>query len=467
MFAVTLALILFRQGKLLEVFFPMASLLTGAWLYRRAPVHYVAFLCWLFFLTPEVRRFADFYNGSFNPTSFIQTAPLIVASLSAFGMLRHYRTLGQRCAAPLLVIALGITYAYLIGAVRNGPLPATFTLVAWVLPVLIGFHIVQTWQLYPVYQRVMVRTFVWGTLLMGVYGVVQFVFMPPWDAFWLLGSGMASEGDPVPFGMRVCSTMNSSGPFAVTMMVGLLIAVGAQGVGRLGAGIAGFPALVLTSVRSAWGGTLLGLVYPLYSLTSRGRFKLLGTAAVLAALCVPLGMMDAVSDRIGTRLQTIGNLSNDSSFQAREDLYTKFFANAFTDIAGQGLGAMGVGAKLSDGDDSGVVSFDSGLMEVPITLGWPGTLLYGVGLATLLWRAIKLGRVLRHDRFAAASIGIALALFSMMVFANMLTSSTGLFFYMGVLFPAIAARHARAMRDNDVQKNQARHGGIHATAGGG
>jgi hypothetical protein len=119
-------------------------------------------------------------------------------------------------------------------------------------------------------------------------------------------------------------------------------------------------------------------------------------------------------------------------------------ASALTDIAGQGLGATGAGTKLSTDDTQqlGVV-FDSGFMEVPYVLGWPGTFLYTTGVLTLLWRAFAASRRRPADSFGVAGVGVAFALFAMMVFINTIISLSGMFFFVGVMLPVIGLRHAR------------------------
>lgn len=263
LFAVTLLLIVLRQAKLVEIFFPLGAFGVALLLYRRSPAHYLGFVCWLFFLSPEVRRLADFANGSFNQQSPVMIAPLLAVSLSAFTLIRNLRILGERRAAPLVMIMLALFYSFVIGMAAVGPAAALYTLINWMFPVLVAFHLVATWRDYPVYHRVLLKTFVYAGFVMGLYGVIEFISPPPWDAFWLLSSQMTSEGEAVPFGMRIGSTMNSSGPFAMTIMSIMLLALGARGKMRIAMGLVGVPALMFTAVRGAWGGLVIGLIYPL------------------------------------------------------------------------------------------------------------------------------------------------------------------------------------------------------------
>lgn len=445
-FGITLLLILAHQGRVIELFYPCGAFLIAVYFYRRSPAHYLGFVCWLFFLSPEVRRLADFMNGSFNPQSFVMIAPMLAVALCGFTLLRHVHVLGQRRAAPIVLIVLALFYAYIVGMVRAGPAAATFTLVNWLLPVLIAFRLVVTWRDYPIYRRVLLSTFTWGGLVMGAYGVLEYLSPLPWDAFWLIASQMESEGRPVPFGMRVSSTMNSSGVFAMTMMSVLLMLLGAPGKMKMATGLVAIPALLFTSVRGAWGGFVIGLLYPLAMLDGRSRLRMIGGLLGFALLCAPLAMIGDVSDSIVQRFDTVQNLGKDDSYQARAEFYHNFLAVALTDIAGQGLGTTGLGTKLSDDSSQQNLVFDSGLMEVPFVMGWPGTLLYTAGIFMLIWRAIRASLSRSQDRFAISGVGLALAIFAMMIFVNTLIALPGMFFFIGVTMPVIGLRHARQTR---------------------
>jgi hypothetical protein len=444
LFAVTLSLILLHQGRLVEYFFPLGAFGVALVLYWRSPAHYIGFVCWLFFLTPEVRRLADFVNGSFNQQSPIMVATLLAVALTGLTLLKHVSLLGQRRAAPLVLIVIALLYAFVVGMAQVGPAAATFTLINWLYPVMVAFYLTVTWRHYPDYHRVLLKTFVYGGLLMSLYGLLEFVSPMPWDAFWLVSSKMLSEGQPVPFGMRVSSTMNSCGPFAVTLMTILLMSLAARGKARIVLGCVGVPVLLLTSARSTWGGFAIALVYSFAMLDGKSRRRLMAGVLGLAVVAAPLMMIDQVAEPVMQRLSTIQDLGNDNSYQARAEFYKSFMSSALTDIAGQGLGTTGLGSKLSDDTAAQArLNFDSGLMEVPFVMGWPGTLLYTTGIVMLLWRAYRASRQHPTDLLAISGVGVAVAIFSMMVFINTLTAVSGMFFFLGVTLPVISLRYAR------------------------
>jgi hypothetical protein len=455
MFVLTLALIVAHQGRLLELTFMPMGVAVSYYLYRRYPAHYLGTVCWLYFLTPEVRRFADFFNGTFNPTSIIMATPMIASGIAGLSLVLNYKSLGQRRALPLVMMLMALAYGYAIGIVQFGIMPATFTLLSWVQPIFIAWQIMLNWRIYPTYRRVLFKTFVWGTLLMGLYGIYQYVAPPPWVVFWMVQSGMdTSSGSPVPFGLRICSTMNSTGPFSVTIMVGLLISLAAPGKTKIFAGVAGIPALLFTAVRTSWGGLVIGLIYPLAMLDAKSRMKLIMAAVCFMGLCSPMLLFDQVTDPIVKRMATIGDLKNDNSFQARSGFYTGFSTFAEQSFAGHGLGSTGLGAKLASDPSQILMTVDSGVVEIVWVLGWPGSLLYFTALFSLVWRAFVASLARPNDRFAVSQVGVAITIFAIMVMIDTMLSAPGIFFMVGVLMPVIGVRYARHMQHlNALQKS--------------
>lgn len=442
LWVITTLLVLAHQGTVLTLAFPLLATVVGVWLYFKSPARYVGFMWWLWFLSPEVRRFADFAKGAFTPTSLIQVAPLVVTMISALTIVRHYRVLAERRGLPVLLILMGLAYAYLIGVASNGPMAATYDLANWLYPVLIGFHIMVNARDYPTYRKVVLDTFIWGMLVMGGYGVVQFFIMPPWDVMWMLGSQMNSQGDPVPLGVRVFSTMNSSGPFAIAMMAALtFVMAGTQRVRWIAGGL-GFISFGLSLVRSTWGGWAIAMVLQLLKASNKVRVRIILGAAALVVLTVPLLTFGPIADRLGARLQSMTNLSEDNSYAARNEFYATFAATAFSDVTGEGFGATGTSTKLSNsnGDLGKYGNFDSGVMNVPFVLGWPGSLMYLSGVGILLARALRASFSLRDDKYAQACLSLAFATVGMIVFANSFVGTGGLLLFMG-LCSILAARH--------------------------
>ena len=57
----------------------------------------------------------------------------------------------------------------------------------------------------------------------GVIGLVQYVDPPEWDRYWMQFAPIMSAGQPIPYGVRIFSTMNGPASFATFTAVGLLL----------------------------------------------------------------------------------------------------------------------------------------------------------------------------------------------------------------------------------------------------
>ena len=437
------------MASLLQWLYPLAAIVIGAPLYLRYPALYVGFTWWVWFLTPEVRRLVDYQQG-WNPGNPVMLAPYLVAGLTFFALLRHLPKLQFRRLFPFGLIFLALLYGYSVGIFRAGPASATFDLLSWLVPVVFAFYLVVHWRSYPRYRQVVRRTFVWGVLVMGLYGLLQFFVLPPWDRYWMLHAPLESIGQAKPFEVTVFSTLNAPGPFAVVLMAGLLILFTGGGVLRWPSVAAGYVSFLLTLVRSAWGGWVLGVLF-LASHRNRFRSRMV-VALTMAGLAIWLLLtLGPVGERIDARVQTLHNLEQDTSFKAREKSYWELLPQALLDPVGEGLGSIGVATKLksSGGELGRVENFDSGLLSIPWVLGWPGTLLYVGGLTWLLFYALRARS--QSDLFATASQGIVIAALAQLVFGLALSGVAGMVLWSFLGLSLVAERYHNRVRSSEQQ----------------
>jgi hypothetical protein len=434
-------------GHIVELAFPALALVVGAALYFQHPTLYLGFTWWLWFLTPEVRRLVDYQTG-WNPISPIMIAPYLVAGLTALTLLRCLPRLLQETALfPFALVLLGLNYGYTIGLVRSGPLPATYGLLTWMVPVIFGFHVAAHWKKYPIYRDAIQRIFLWGMFAMGIYAIVQFYVVPPWDAYWMRVAAMDSVGRPEPYGVRVWSTMNSPGPFALVMMAGLLFAFGAKGPLRTIAGVPGYVAFLLSLVRSAWLGWAIGVLLLLGRIRGRQKIRLLAAGIILCLLSLPVLVLEPVAEVVTARFETLQRLEGDISYAARLALYRDFIISSATNVVGEGIGATGLATKLAnDGELGAFGNLDSGILEIMFVLGWPGAILFAAGLSWLLsigWA----GGVSRSDVAAQAARAVVLAFVAQMVFVNALAGVMGVAFWTFLGLTLSARTFHRALND--------------------
>ncbi len=440
-----------HAGGLLERAYPLAALAVGALLYWRYPTLYLGFAWWIWLLTPEVRRLIDYQEG-WNPQSLVMIAPYLVTGLTFFTLLRHLPKLQFYRLFPFALVFSGLLYGYSVGIYRAGWQAATYDLLNWLVPAAFAFHLVVHWHAYPRFRQVIQSTFVWGVLVIGLYGVIQFVDPPLWDQHWMKNVPMASIGKPEPFEVRVFSTLNSPGPFAIVVMAGLLLLL--NGGGRLlrwPAASIGFVSFLLSLVRSTWGAWLVGVIF-IAAQRGRSSPRLLASLLVVGLIALPLLSIGPAANIVEERLQSVSNLQQDRSANDRLGFYAEFAHKAFLTPAGEGLGSTGVATKLSTpgGEELGELgNFDSGLMNIFFVLGWLGTLLYGGGLAWLSLYALR-SRGSSSDRFAAASRSIVVAMLIQLIFFNSLNGLSGMVFwsFLGLASAAhvyYASRHRRSV----------------------
>jgi hypothetical protein len=437
--ALVAGLLAARSGHIVELAFPALALLVGAALYFQHPTLYLGFTWWLWFLTPEVRRLVDYQIG-WNDVSPVMIAPYLVSGMAALTLLRCLPQLLQRPRLfPFVLVLMGLYYSYSIGLVRAGPAAATYGLLTWVVPVVFGFHVAVHWEQYPLYRDAIQRVFLWGVLAMGIYGIVQFFVLPPWDVYWMRASPINSIGGPHPFEVRVWSTMNSPQPFALAMMAGLLFAFAAQGPFRFLAAGPGYVSLLLSLARTAWLGWAIGVVVLLVRARGVQRMRLLAVGMLVCLLSLPLLLLEPVADRVAGRFETMQQIEEDNSLRARLAIYSNFFLTASNHVVGEGIGSTNKATKLTN-DERQITSpiIDSGVLELPFTLGWPGSLLYLGGLGWLLAGALS-GRAQRMDFAAQAACAVVCATLVAMLSYNTLISAPGMVFW-SFLGLALSAR---------------------------
>ncbi|MEK8090150.1 O-antigen ligase family protein [Thermithiobacillus plumbiphilus] len=429
---ITLLTLLLHLGVLLNYLYPVLALALGIWLFRCYPVFYLGYAWWLWFLTPEVRRLVDFQVG-WQPITPIMLAPYLVTGLTFFTLFIHLPKIRQRWLFPLGLAMAGVLYGYLSGFLQSGPVAASYGLLSWGIPIAFAFHMALRWEEYAANRHAIHRAFAWGVLIMGSYGLLQFLAPPAWDRFWMLNVPMNTIGQPAPFEVRVYSTMNSPGPFAVYIMSGLLLLFAPGGGLRLPASVFGYVALLLSLVRSAWGGWLVGMIYLLARVPSRQVLRIILSALVIFVISLPLLSIGPIANQVERRFDSIQNLEQNQSYQARSAFYDRFWETAITTLWGTGLGSTGMATKLQsdqpgEGDQQRFMHFDSGIMNIPFVLGWPGSLLYFLGSGGVLFYLLR-ARSQRADPWLTSEVAVALAVFSQLPFVNTLIGEVGMIFW--------------------------------------
>lgn len=368
-----------------------------------------------------IRRLVDYSNGAFNPFSTISLTPLIIGMLTASVVLVAWKgkdaRLSQKTRTTLGWFGFAFLVALAVGIARNKS-AALYDFSGW----LGAFGLMGYAALYAKNDRVMNR---WATnatiigVVVAVYGLFQYYFVPPWDTSWVrwvrfegyLGSLESTK-------MTVFSTLAERGPagafFAATLIM-LVLRPGLLGIFRWPGAMVVAAALLLTYVRtSVLQVVITCLIFPLLG-RGTGLFRVVGVAlfvAIFGQYCLSVLPSAGV---ITDRLNTLGSVQNDGSFQGRLGLLTYAVEKLLRLPLGTGFGSTGLGSRITGAGDSGIGD-STGYLELLLTFGVLGAPALILGLVSL-WKSSKpqfAGSVVESDSilFRAWLLGGLVVLFS-------------------------------------------------------
>lgn len=422
-FLLFLLFLYFGSAASLRILYPILSLVVAVYLYIRHQVLYIGFCWWIWFLSPLFVRLVDFRVG-WDPSRQMLIAPYFVVFVTTLTLVKYLPRAYRENGLPFVLAFSGVAYGLLIGLINNSPVAVVRSLLDWLAPLLLAFHLFVNWRDYPVYRQHIKRVFLWCVLLTGAYGIYQFVAAPEWDRYWLIQSGMfTSMGSPEPFGMRVWSTMHSTGPFGAVMQSGLLLLLTSSSALIFPASLVGYLSLLLAQTRGAWGALLLGIFILMGSVKEKLQMRFFSIVLVIVVCVIPILAIDPISDVVVTRLETFTNLSTDQSFNDRANNYDRQLEIAFSSLLGTGLGNTWVVNERTGQIE--VIVIDSGILDIFFTLGWLGAALYVGGLASALFRITNLEEC-KFDSFVAASRAIVISLFSMLILGSTMIGVGGM-----------------------------------------
>ena len=373
-----------HQATLLRIAVPGVASAVALTLYLRRPIAYIHFTLWAWFIAPLVRRVIDWKFG-FADQNLVLLAPFLVSAIAALTVIREGRRAPRVNLTPYLLCTAGVVYGFLVGVIRwklhvassESIASVIYGLFMWLAPLVFGLHLHLRWRNYEEDKSAILASFKWGVLLLGAYGVYQYVVAPAWDCAWLdgvmTGDGNASFGRPSPYEIRVWSTSNSPGTFATIMLAGLILLIGMRSKVKIVAAGVGYLSFLLSQVRTAWLGWILSVAF--MAVGSKGatlRRFLLGIL-VLPVCLLPLMLNPRIEQSVQDRLDTMQDVGHDDSFQDRADMYRLVTLELFHEPSGRGLMNSNVSV---DG-----MALDSGILQVVLMLGIIGAALFSAGIA--------------------------------------------------------------------------------------
>lgn len=409
------------RGDLLRLAIPVVCTAVAVVLYFTWPLMYTRYTVWAWCLAPLARRVIDWRFGFVEP-NFVLVMPLLVSGVSALTVLIPSRRAGARIPPVFLLCGGGIFYGLIVGAVFNQPAEVIFGFCNWLCPMLFGLHLFLTFRNYEEHREALTRTFLWAILFLSVYGIVQYASPAAWDRFWLQNVMTTSQnlsfGRPEPFLIRVWSTLNAPGVFANVVLVGLLLVFASRSFLKVPAALFGYPAFLLTVVRTAWLSWLLGIFIILKSSRPKVMVRAIALGLLLVAALLPFANDSRLANLLGDRVKSFSNLSEDASFGARVDMYQILFDDIATHPFGHGM---------SNQTRVGDMAIDSGILAMLFALGWLGSALFACGIASAFSSPVWARAT--ADPFVSVSRAIVISLLAQILGGNVFVSATGFLFW--------------------------------------
>jgi len=436
------------QAGLLRVVFPALSIVAGSFLLWRSKPAYVGLVCWLWFVTPFLGRMADF-QGGWTPTSAVELAPYITAGLSGLPLLARWRNLGSCKTLPYTCALVAIFYGLTLGLVSLPLFNVLRALLNWLVPIIFGLFIYENRELYPEFKRTIERSFLFGVLFTGAYGIYQFFALPDWDRLWLLNVQLNSFGAVETMKVRVFSTMNAPAIFAAITTCGLLILFNLKGNLRLLSAACGFLALMLTVSRSSWLSLAAGGIYLMMCAGMRQRARLVLAGFACGIFLLGITQIPAVHDLLIQRMATFSDPSQDVSFSARLVGHEQAFRQIAQEPFGEGLGSTDT-KHNTEGDDDIIGPHDSTVLEFLYSLGWIGTLVYAMGLGLLVFQVMRSNQ---SDSFVVSAKAILVAFMAQCLLNSVMIGVLGFMVWTFASMILAAANRSNTIEDTGEQRN--------------
>jgi hypothetical protein len=430
------------QGAVLRMALPAVATIIGLVLYVTRPVLYVQYSLWVWFLTPLVRRVVDWRFGYMDP-NVVLLAPFLVSGISGLTLIRPNQRLGTRVPMGFVLCGMAIVYGFIVGMVLHPSAETIFGLLNWLCPLLFGLHLYLNWERYEEYRSGITAAFLWGVLILGLYGICQFFQPPEWDTYWLINASLnslnPSFGQPEPLLIRVWSTMNAPGPFANIMMAGLILLFTGRSKLKVFAAVPGYLSLLLSIVRTAWLSWIVCAMWVLKRAKARIVVRIFLSLGVLVACLLPLLSDPRLATVIEDRAKTFTDLGHDASFAARREMYRVLVIDAIQNPFGHGLKNLEVAHEIT---------VDSGILAVVFSLGWAGGAFFAVGIVSFF--LTKHREREEGDEFMRAAEAIMIGIIVQVFGGNVFVNVTGALFWMLVgMFLADRRNH-----DNDLSIQQ-------------
>lgn len=365
-------------ARLALYLFPAMAFAVAMYTYVKSKPTYASLVCWLWVLTPFVRRIVDWRAG-WIPATLVLTAPMLACYASLPFLLFDWKRLISR-SAPVLVALAAICYGIVTAVLNHNHLATMASALAfWSSPVCFGLFVCHhRAQASGIFNAIR-SAFIWALPVMAIYALVQYFILPPWDSLWMENSELVSIGIAAPLQFRVFGTLNSPQALGSFLAIGLLFTFQARSKLKFASVPLGLVALALTGARSAWLGFVLGLLYLFFHLPNRQRLQIAASAGV-ALLVLLVALQSDAKRAVFDRFQSLTD-PTDNSLTTRYRGYSALLPKFLEEPYGSGVGYPQ--SEESQGTE-GLAAGDSAVISLLLSFGLLGTSIYLFGLAMLL-----------------------------------------------------------------------------------
>jgi len=346
----------------------------GWYAWRQRPGDHLQAALILFVFAPFVRRIVDLSAG-YDQLGLMLIGPLlaILAPAVALPRLLEQRTVPARWLWPLGIVAGCVMYAGMLSLIQADWTNAASGPLKWLAPVLYAAVLMLSTDRAELIEAA-TQAFRIILPVLGLYAIYQYVDPPAWDRYWMEFAPIISIGQPVPYGVRVFSTMNAPAAYASFTAAGLLlIALSRRPWPALLAALPAVLGLLLSMYRTAWISLAVGLMFCLLFAQTRRRAGLIlagiVVAVMLAAALTPFG--DVVADR----LSSLGLGTEDGSAQERLGEFLTLWNQPDSSV-------FGTGFTITDVGSAGAMPVDGMIIACWLAMG---IVVGGFCLAALAW----------------------------------------------------------------------------------
>lgn len=351
--------------------FVVGCLVIGWFAWQQGPATHVQATLFLFVFAPFLRRIVDLAAG-YETAGIMLVGPLaamvppclyIIAAVDNKDARRHM--------GPLLVVFVTVVYAAVLTIAQGGWLDLARDGIKWLIPLFYGAVLMNGADADEVLDA-LADAFCIILPIVGIYGIVQYVDPQAWDRYWMENAPILSIGDPVPYGVRVFSTMNSPATFATYTSIGLLLLWFRRRAWLIQ--ILSIPAalaLFLSLYRTAWISMAAAMFFCLLFRVTRSRTIPLVVGVILAT--VVAATLTPFGEVITERLATFGEGAQDSSAQERALEYVTLWNAPLSTLVGSGFSTGDVGS-------AGTMPVDGMIIACWLSMGIVGGLICLFGI---------------------------------------------------------------------------------------